>query len=182
MESGSPPYMSCILRLNVRAEGWESSLSEVLEGIRDVSCTIDASRAIAYVSGETDPCIILRIKDAGKHVQLLKVKYGYNPSEISSYQSPQHYQSAISPPYHPHHLPLQPVLQPPYCYSHCPPPISHSCTCSSTYPSCPYYAPSNFPSPYPSCPYYTPSGQYFPQSPPPPPADFNIGEPQCRIM
>lgn len=134
--------------------------------------TIDATRGLAYLSGNISPEIILRFRKAKKHAELIHLDYGHvNPSPYNAanpfetvpitynYPDPR-----LTPPCQsPMYQPTAPMY--PYMY--------HS---QNAYIEQPPVA-----SPYYHHPYYAPEMMY---SPPPqlPTRDGVTGEQQCRIM
>ncbi|VVB07908.1 unnamed protein product [Arabis nemorensis] len=157
--------MTCVLRLDTQTSGWDKSIHKLFKGIRDVTYTIDATRGLAYISGKISPDIILRIRKAKKHAELIHMDYGHvPPPPLNPFENVPigfNYQDPRSPP---------PMFQQPS-------PMSQY----TYYRQNPYTEEPPVAYPYYYYPYYGPDVLY---SPPPqlPTRDGVTGESQCRIL
>ncbi|XP_010539125.1 PREDICTED: leucine-rich repeat extensin-like protein 5 [Tarenaya hassleriana] len=180
---GSSSQMSCVLRLDTQSRGWDKSMHKLFKGIRDVTYTIDATRGLAYVSGKISPEIILRIRKAKKHAQLIHMDYGYNPNLPPTNPDnfpPENIPISFNSPYN---YPAEaPNLPPPP-----PPPPSPYNMYNINYRYNPYEQQQQqavaSPYNYFQHPYYYGAAE-VPYSPPPqiPTRDTVTGEPQCLIL
>ncbi|XP_040989073.1 heavy metal-associated isoprenylated plant protein 32-like [Juglans microcarpa x Juglans regia] len=72
MESSS--YMTCALKVDTQTPGWHKAMIKVLGSIQGVSYNIDGQQGLAYVSGNIDPAILLKmLAKTGKHAELFWV-------------------------------------------------------------------------------------------------------------
>ncbi|GMY31084.1 heavy metal-associated isoprenylated plant protein 32 [Fagus crenata] len=64
-------YMKCALKVDTQSPGWHKAMIKVLSNIQGVSYTIDGQQGKAYVSGNIDPGVLLKmLAKAVKHAEL----------------------------------------------------------------------------------------------------------------
>ncbi|GAU49922.1 hypothetical protein TSUD_180400 [Trifolium subterraneum] len=103
------------------SEGWENSMTKVLENFEDLSYEINPSLGFTYIKGKADPQqIISQLSKGGNHAKIEWISNGFSredQNQVQQEQPSRYYYNYLDPYYHHATYPYQHniyQLNPPY--------------------------------------------------------------------
>ncbi|KAK2415367.1 hypothetical protein QL285_037852 [Trifolium repens] len=98
----SPFPKECVLRMDT-SDGWENSMTKVLESFKDLRYEINPSYGFTYVKGKADPHQILsKLSKSGNHAKIEWISHGFPRVDQNQVQEQAngYYNNHLDPFYH----------------------------------------------------------------------------------